>query len=112
MLITLLPYIGALVLLIFMLLPSTPNYNRYGPPVGDPTAETFAEYRGWTRAEALQRFGEDAQRASASGYDPVHEQWRRVGNEEVLIVGYARRAVPPWQSPGPPQPPMFGGGLG
>ena len=107
--ITLVPYVGALILLVFTVLPSSAGYNRYGPPSGVPPADAFAQYHGWTRAQALQQFSEDAQRAAASGYQPVHQEWQQHGNTEVLMVAYQRRGpgwtnppghqAPPWQGP-------------
>ncbi len=108
--ITLIPYVGALILLVFMLLPSTPGYNKYGPPSGEPAADVFATYQGWTRSDALAQFSQDAQRAATSGFQPVHQEWQRHGNAEVLVVGYRRtfgapRSYPP---PGYQQPPWQG----
>ena len=110
--VTLVPYLGALILLIFFILPSTPGYNKYGPPAGAPRADAFAEYTGWTRADALASFAQDAQRAAASGFQPVHQEWQRRGNAEVLIVAYQRaQASMGW--PTPPNAPWQGpsGGL-
>jgi uncharacterized membrane protein YhaH (DUF805 family) len=43
MLIGLIPLVGALVLLVFYVLPGTPGSNRFGPPAGTPDVqETFA----------------------------------------------------------------------
>ena len=111
--ITLIPYLGELILLIFMVLPSTPGYNRYGSPAGESPADAFAEYSGWTRADALAQFAQDAQRAAASGFQPVHQEWQRRGNAEVLVVAY-RRAYANQGWPTPPAPPWHGssGGLG
>ena len=113
--ITLIPYVGGLILLIFMVLPSTPGYNQYGPPAGEPAADAFATYRGWTRSDALAQFSQDAQRAAASGYQPVHQEWQPRGNSEVLVVAYRRSYGPPgaYPPPGYQQPPWQGpnGGL-
>src|SRR6476620_4723009 len=35
-LLTLIPFLGPVVLLVFFLLPGTPGPNRYGEPVGEP----------------------------------------------------------------------------
>jgi hypothetical protein len=107
--ITLIPWIGAIILLVFLASPSTPGYNQYGPPHGAPPADGYAEYAGWSRAEALARFAEDAQRAAASGFQPVTQDWQQRGNVEVLRVWYSRVAPMGW--PTPPGAPM-GGGLG
>ena len=65
MLIAFLPSLGSLILLIFTLLPSSPGYNRFGPPYGQPPSDAQAEYHGWSRSDALRQFSEDAQRAAA-----------------------------------------------
>jgi len=106
--IVLIPYIGSLILLILLLLPSTAGYNRFGPRAGDPPADAFAEYSGMARADAMAQFSQDAQRAAASGFQPVNQEWQRRGNGEVLVVAYRRAQgpqgwptspTPPWQSP-------------
>jgi uncharacterized membrane protein YhaH (DUF805 family) len=99
-LISFVPYIGVFILLIFLVLPSTPGYNRYGPPVGASADYTSVEYFAWSRADALRQFSDDAQRASASGYQPVFQEWRPRGNGEVLVVTYQRGyGYNQWQQP-------------
>jgi uncharacterized membrane protein YhaH (DUF805 family) len=109
--ITLIPWVGALILLIFTVLPSTPGYNKYGPRPGEAEADGYVTYQGWTRSDALAQFAQDAQRAAASGYQPVHQEWQQRGNTEVLVVAYRRSSgaqgwypppgsnPPPWQGP-------------
>ena len=112
--ITLIPYVGALILLIFLVLPSTPGHNKFGPPSGEPEADGYVTYQGWTRADALRSFSEDAQRAAASGYQPVHQEWQQRGGAEVLVVAYRRSyGSPGWPTPpGYQQPPWQGPGGG
>ena len=97
--IQLIPYIGSFILLVILALEGTRGYNRYGPPAGAPPADGYAEYSGWTRAEALARFSEDAQRAAASGFQPVTQDWDQRGNVEVLRVWYARMGPTGWPTP-------------
>ena len=106
--ISLIPWIGAIILLVFLASEGTRGYNQYGPPAGAPPADGYAEYTGWTRADALARFAEDAQRAAASGFQPVAQDWQQRGNVEVLRVWYARAALSGWPVPPGGQP----GGLG
>lgn len=82
------PYIGALILLIFFVLPGSAGYNRFGPPPGRSTFAQRAQYWGPGRPEALRKFAEDAQRAAASGYYPVWQDWRMSPAGEVLEVVY------------------------
>ena len=88
------PYIGSFILLIFFLLPSTPGYNRFGPSPGRSTAAQRAQYWGPSRPEALRKFAEDAQRAAASGYHPVWQEWRMGPTGEVLEVVYDLAPAP------------------
>ena len=43
-LIAFIPYIGAIILLIFFALPSSPTYNRFGPPPGRSSSAQRAQY--------------------------------------------------------------------
>ena len=88
--ITLVPFVGAIILFVFLVTGSTPGYNQFGPAPGQPMAERWAQYWGPTRADALRQFAEDAQRAATDGYQPVAQQWRWQGGTEVLDVGYSR----------------------
>ncbi len=107
--ISLIPVVGFIILLALLAAEGTRGYNQFGPPAGAPPADGYAEYTGWTRAEALARFSEDAQRAAASGFQPVTQNWDQRGNVEVLRVWYARGAPAGWPAP-PGAPPA--GGLG
>ena len=112
-LITFIPYIGAFILLIFFLLPSTPGYNRFGPPPGRSAAAQRVQYWGPSRPEALRKFADDAQRAAASGYYPVYQEWKPGPTGEVLEVVYDLTPTPySWGQPGygPPGygPPGYG----
>lgn len=103
LLIAFVPYIGAIVLLIFMVLPSTRGHNRFGPPYGHPAGDQRAQYWGPSRSDALRKFADDAQKAAASGYEPVWQEWRVYGGNEVLEVVYGQR--PPdavWNAPTAP----------
>jgi uncharacterized membrane protein YhaH (DUF805 family) len=108
MLITLFPYIGTIVLLIFLALRSSRGYNSFGPPEGVSGADQRAYYWGPSRSDALRKFAEDAQRASAAGYEPVWQEWRPHGGGEVLEVAYGSRPVesqwiaPQWIAPSSP----------
>lgn len=107
----LIPWVGFIILIVFLAQEGTRGYNRYGPPEGQPAADAYAEYTGWTRADALARFSEDAQRAAGSGYYPVTQDWEQRGNVEVLRVWYSRQAAAGWPAaPGAGTAP--GGGLG
>ena len=68
-----------------------------------PLAEQTAVYRGQTRADSLQLFAADAQRAREAGYVPVSEDWQDDNGQAILTVGYARAAASPtqpiWASP-------------
>ena len=87
-LLVLIPYLGGLILLILLALPGSPGYNRYGPPPGRSSAAQRAQYWGPGRPEALRKFAEDAQRAAASGYHPVWQEWKQGPTGELLEVTY------------------------
>jgi uncharacterized membrane protein YhaH (DUF805 family) len=103
LLIALVPYVGALILLIFMVLPSSLGFNRFGPPYGETGEEQRARYSGPTRSETLMRFADDAREAAAAGFEPVWQQWQSYPGGETLDVTYKRRpsaqADPPWRPP-------------
>jgi uncharacterized membrane protein YhaH (DUF805 family) len=98
LLIAFLPYIGAIVLFIFMLLPSTPGINRYGAPYGMAGEIRRVNYRAPTPSETWQRYTEDAQRAAANGYEPVSQQWRRDSLGDYLEVIYQPTFQSQWQT--------------
>jgi uncharacterized membrane protein YhaH (DUF805 family) len=106
LLIALVPYLGAIILLIFMVLPSTRRPNRFGPPYGQSIHARIAYYQGANRPEALRMFAEDAERAAAAGYQPIWQEWKLYTMGEVLEVGYdLRSAGPAWATPSWPVPP-------
>jgi uncharacterized membrane protein YhaH (DUF805 family) len=117
LLILLVPYVGGIIVFVFMLLSGSPGMNRFGPPPGYGPGEQFAEYRGRSHAEVEQRFAWDAHTAAGAGFHPVWQEWRERDGESVLRVSYARPwAHQPWvnqQWPTPPGGyPQSGGGLG
>src|ERR671915_2603510 len=84
------PYLGAIVLLVLLAMPSNPGYNHYGPPPGMSSAAQPAQYWGPGRPEALRKFAEDSQRAAASGYYPMWQEWKLGPAGEFLEVVYDR----------------------
>jgi uncharacterized membrane protein YhaH (DUF805 family) len=99
LLISFVPYIGAIVLFIFMLLPSSPGMNQFGPPHGTTGEIRRVNYRAPTPSESWQRYTEDAQRAAANGYEPVSQQWRRDSLGDYLEVVYQPTFQSQWQTP-------------
>src|SRR5687768_8371108 len=59
------------------------------------SAAQTAIYRSGTRAQSLQEFAVDSQRARAAGYLPVSEDWSEENGRAVLTVGYSRATTPP-----------------
>jgi uncharacterized membrane protein YhaH (DUF805 family) len=98
LLIVFVPYIGAIVLFIFMLLPSSPGINQFGPPFGMAGDMRRVSYRAPSPTEAWAKYTEDAQRAAANGYQPVSQQWRRDGLGDYLEVVYTTYQQQ-WQTP-------------
>jgi uncharacterized membrane protein YhaH (DUF805 family) len=98
LLIVFVPYIGAIVLLIFMILPSSPGINRFGPPYGMAGDIRRVSYRGPSPTESWARYAEDAQRAAANGYEPVSQQWRRDSLGDYLEVIYHPTSQHQWQT--------------
>jgi uncharacterized membrane protein YhaH (DUF805 family) len=94
------PYIGEIILLILLALPSTIGVNRYGAPYGGLPDDKRVQYSGPSRADAWVKFVADARDASAAGYHPVSQNWRpSVGGEAIEVV-YRRRSLdPPWGRP-------------
>ena len=120
LLIGLIPYVGAIVLFIFLLLPSTPGINQFGAPYGMPGDIRRVNYRAPAPSETWARYTEDAQRAAANGYEPVSQQWKRDGMGDYLEVMYTtiprqwqrpNLQAPNWQAPppGPGSAPTQGG---
>jgi uncharacterized membrane protein YhaH (DUF805 family) len=101
LLLALIPYVGAIAVIVLLAMPSTVGFNRFGPPVGgQPTSGPRAQYMGATRSEALQKFAADAQDAARSGFEPVWQEWRSYPGGELLEVVYSpRQAEPPWRAP-------------
>src|SRR5687767_657812 len=100
-LIVFIPYIGAIVLLVLLAMPSSPGYNQYGPPPGMTSAAQPAQYWGPGRPEALRKFAEDSQRAAAAGYYPMWQEWKVGPAGEFLEVIYDRvPAQQAWGQPG------------
>jgi len=108
-LISFIPYVGALILLVLLVLDSTPGVNRYGPPSNTPTRTVV--YWGATQFEAWQRFVDDSHQAAAAGFTPMSVDWQLDRGNQYLSVVYGYRPpqpvwnVPPWA---PPPPPPFG----
>ena len=99
LLISLIPYLGSLILLVMMALPSTPGLNRFGPPRGGAVGGQRAQYAGASRADIRRDFEEDAQRAAAAGYRPAWQDWLQTDHGEVLEVYYEYAPDPPWRTP-------------
>jgi uncharacterized membrane protein YhaH (DUF805 family) len=99
-LIAFIPYVGVIVLIVLLALPSTVGFNRFGPPVGgQPASGPRAQYLGTTRSEALQKFAADAQDAARSGFEPAWQEWRSYPGGEMLEVIYSQKqADPPWRA--------------
>jgi uncharacterized membrane protein YhaH (DUF805 family) len=111
LLIALIPWIGAIILLIFLVMPSTDGFNKFGPPPFARPGDHLAQYFGPSRSEALQKFATDAQQAAAAGYQPIAQYWKAFGGGEVLEVVYRNQPMnPPWQPPGYPGQPPTGPG--
>jgi uncharacterized membrane protein YhaH (DUF805 family) len=105
-LIAFIPWIGAIILFVFLVLPSTDGFNKFGPPPFARPGDHLAQYFGPSRSEALQKFATDAQQAAAAGYQPIAQYWKAIGGGEVLEVVYRHQSMePPWQSPGGGQAP-------
>jgi len=103
--ISLIPYIGSLILLVLLALDSTPGPNRFGPPSGMTTRNVV--YWGANQWEAWQRFVEDSHRAAAAGYAPLKVDWQLNQGNQYLSVVYAYQPPDPmWQAPNwaPPPP--------
>lgn len=100
LLIVFLPWIGVIVLFIFLLLPSSPGINQFGPPYGMAGDIRRVSYRGPSPTETWARYTEDAQRASANGYQPVSQQWRRDSLGDYLEVVYTT-SQEQWLAPAP-----------
>jgi uncharacterized membrane protein YhaH (DUF805 family) len=98
LLIGLIPWIGAIILFIFTLLPSTPGVNRFGPPYGMAGDIRKVNYRAPSPQETWAQYNEDAQRAAANGYEPSSQQWRRDWLGDYLEVVYTR--IPAHWQPG------------
>lgn len=112
-LIVFIPYIGAIVLLVLLAMPSSPGYNHFGPPPGMSSVAQPAQYWGPGRPEALRKFAEDSQLAAASGYYPMWQEWKLGPAGEFLEVVYDRvPAQQAWGHPGnwPPGPGPFAAG--
>jgi uncharacterized membrane protein YhaH (DUF805 family) len=92
------PYIGAIVLLVFLVLPSDRDVNNFGPPYGMTGDIRVVNYRAPAPTETWARYTEDAQRAAANGYEPVSQQWRRDGLGDYLEVIYHPTSQLQWQA--------------
>lgn len=106
LLIVFLPWIGAIILLVFLVMPSTEGFNRFGPPPIARPGDHLAQYYGPTRSEALQKFAADAQQAAGAGYQPVTQYWKAFGGGEILEVVYRLQPIQPpagpWEPPAAP----------
>jgi len=106
LLIVFIPYVGALILLIFMVLDSSVGFNRYGPPYGEMPGDKRVQYWGTTREEAWSKFTTDAPDAAANGYHPISQKWIPYVGGFSLEVVYRGRPLDPWGGgqvpPGPP----------
>ncbi|MEP7379987.1 MAG: DUF805 domain-containing protein [Chloroflexota bacterium] len=99
LLIAIVPYIGFIILLVFLVMPSTPGINRFGAPSGMPGDVRLVYYRGSSPEDTRARYTEDAQRATADGYHPVSQQWKRDGMGDYLEVVYTN-VQQGWQQAG------------
>lgn len=109
LLIAFVPYVGGFILLILLVLGSTPGPNRYGPPSGLTTRSVI--YWGANQWEAWQRFVDDSHRAAAAGYTPMRVDWQfDRGNQYLSVVYVYRPPDPVWTVPSwaPPPPPPAG----
>lgn len=105
-LIAFIPYVGALILLVFMVLSGTPGYNRYGPPPEGSNTRTMF-YWGANQWEAWQHFVDDSQSAAVAGFTPMRVDWHLDrGNQYLSVVYVFRPPDPVWNVPswGPPPP--------
>jgi len=98
LLISLIPYIGAIILLIFLAMRGTPGTNKFGPPYGVAGEVRTVQYRAASPTEAWAKYNEDARRASEAGYEPVSQQWRRDNLGDYLEVIYHPRYQQSWQA--------------
>ena len=127
LLIVLVPYVGAIVLFVFLVLPSSPGINQFGAPYGMLGDIRRVYYRGSSPQDTWTRYTDDAQRATADGYHPVSQQWKRDAMGDYLEVVYtnvqqgwqgAGWQTPTWQqapAPGwqaPPAGPASASGQG
>jgi uncharacterized membrane protein YhaH (DUF805 family) len=105
-LIAFIPYVGALILLVLLVLDSTSGVNRYGPPSNTPTRTVI--YWGANQWEAWQRFVDDSHQAASAGFTPLTVDWQLDrGNQYLSVIYGYQPPQPSWNAPywAPPPPP-------